>query len=289
MFFCLLPSCMKKNNFLFVLISLVVFPSILLAQTPGYMGKRFVMGYGFHTSPALIGSTGQGNTIIGKAEGNASDGEFAFNSLHEGYLEYALSKRFSLGFSAKFYKATYDNHKNMNAYVVYNGSNVSYSNSPEGLYHIKGQNYALYGKLFRRGFIAPWGKYMMFGINIKRFTCSYDPAEMQLKYDAYSFFGNEKYPSITDFGPREQSFTRFDFLFGLGKSRIVYNRIILDYGFNVNLFALLNTPFDALTDDDGLFTDYRPTNYNYIKDTSPWRVRGVNRFNAYLRIGVLLF
>jgi hypothetical protein len=279
-----------KNKFLFILIGLLTFSGLLLAQTPGYMGKRFVIGYGFHTGPALIGSTAQGSTIIGKRNGNASEGEPAFNSLHEAYIEAALSKRFLLGLSTKFYKTTYDNHKSVEATVTvpnqYGGSYVdSYYGYPEGLYYIKGQNYALYGKLFKRGFIAPWGKYMMFGVNINRFTCSYDPAEMKLKDDSY----NSKSPPVTDFGAREQSFTKFDLLFGYGRTRVVANRVTFDYGFNVNLIATLNTLFDAVTDDDTILGDNRPSNYNYIETTAPWRVRGVNRFNVYLRVGVLLF
>jgi hypothetical protein len=282
---------MKKNKFRFILIVIVSLSGALMAQTPGYMGKRMVIGYGFHFSPAFFGSNGQGATIIGKTGGHASDGELAFNSLHEGYLEYALSKRFLLGFSTKFYKTTYDNHKELSAMFNVQDSygyntTIYYNASPDGLYHIKGQNYALYGKLFKRGFLAPWGKYMMFGVNIKRYTCSYDPAEMKLSPAGYGYSDNA---SFTDFGPREQSFTSFDILFGYGRSRILYNRIVLDYGFNLNLIATLNTAFDSLSDDDALFSSNNPTNNTYIESTAPWRIRGVNRFNAFLRVGVLLF
>jgi hypothetical protein len=284
---------MKKNKFLFVFIGLLTFSGILLAQTPGYMGKRLVIGYGFHFSPALFGSNAQGATIIGKMDGNASGGEMVFNALHEGYLEYALSKRFSLGISTKFYKTTYDNHEPLSVSVNQQDqygyiSPVYYDGNPKGLYYIKGQNYALYGKLFKRGFIAPWGKYMMFGINIKRYTCSYDPAEMKLTTSDHSGYYYDNYPPITDFGPREQSFTRFDVLFGFGRTRVLYNRITLDYGFNLNLFATVMTLFDV--SDYGLpFSLTRPTNTTYIESTAPWRIRGVNRCNAFLRVGVLLF
>lgn len=282
---------MKKNKFLFTLIGMVAAWSVLLAQTPGYMGKRLVVGYGFHFSPAFFGSNGQGATIIGKTGGHASDGELAFNSLHEGYLEYALSKRFLLGFSTKFYKTTYDNHKELSTSFIVQGSNgynsaVYYDRNPDGLYHIKGQNYALYGKLFKRGFIAPWGKYMMFGMSVRRYTCSYDPAEMKLSPGGYN---SSNYPPFTDFGPREQSFTSFDVLFGYGRSRILYNRIVLDYGFNLNLIATLRTVFDTLGDDGVLFSSSMTTNSTYIENTAPWRIRGVNRFNAFIRVGVLLF
>lgn len=283
-----------KKIVLFIFAGLVALSTTVLSQTPGYMGKRLVIGYGFHFSPALIGSTAQGSTIIGKTDGNASDGELCFNSLHEVYIEYGLSKRFALGFSTKFYKTTYDNHKYLSANVAvpnqYGGGSYydTYYGTPEGLYDIKGQNYALYGKLFKRGFIAPWGKYMMFGINVSRFSCSYDPAKMKLLSDNYSSYAKD-YPAVTDFGPQGQTYTKYDLLFGYGRARVIANRVTLDYGFNVNLIATLNTLFDAVSDDDSILGDNTPSNENYIESTAPWRIRGINRFNAYLRVGVLLF
>ena len=277
---------MKKNRFIFALVSIVVLSGGLLAQTPGYMGKRLVAGYGFYFSPALFGSNGQGSTFFGRGQGNGSDGELAFNVLHEAYVEYALAKRFALGFSAKFYKTSYDNHKLASVNVPYQGTNINYYGYPDGLYYIKGQNYALYGKLFNRNYIAPWGRYMMFGVNIQRFTCTYNPAEMQLRYTSYSY---DNYPPVSDFGPPEQTFTRFDVLFGFGRTRVIFNRIMLDYGFNVNMFALANTLFDNVSADDGIFNQRNSSNYQYMENTAPWRVRGVNRFNAFLRVGVLLF
>ncbi len=279
------------NRSRLVLLIGVCLVNTMFSQSPGYMGKKLTIGYGFHFSPALLGSNGQGSSLFGKEGGNASTGEFAFNSLHEGYLEYALGKRFSLGFSAKFYKTTYDNHKNLSAtsnVVDQYGytTTMYYSGRPEGLYAIKGQNFALYGKVFNRGFIAPWGRYMMFGVNVKHYTCTYDPAEMKL-YEDYGY-GYDPRSAITDFGPKEQSFTRFDVLFGFGRTRVLFNRVTLDYGFNVNLFALASTVFDAVSDNPELFSSNWATNTNYIETTAPWRVRGVNRFNAFLRIGVLI-
>lgn len=77
---------MRQSKLALVLILFIVNIISLSGQTAGYMGKRLVGGYGFYFSPALFGSNGQGNTIIGRyLDGNASDGEFAFNSLHEDF------------------------------------------------------------------------------------------------------------------------------------------------------------------------------------------------------------
>lgn len=274
-----------------IIILFVITVNTLLSQSSGYMGKRLTIGYGFHFSPAVFGSNGQGNSILGRDNGNSSTGEFALNTLHEGHLEYALSKRFSLGFSTKYYKTTYDNTRYVSAnryetnYYGYS-ERVSYYGGPEGLYTIKGLNYSLYGKLFNQKYIAPWGRYMMFGVNVKTYTCIYDPNEMRLKYDSYNYYN---YKDFTDFGDREQKFVKFDLVFGFGRTRVLFNRIILDYGFNANVLAVLTTAFDTLgAENDGVFTD-NATSSNYMRVTSPWRVRGVNRLNTFLKVGILLF
>jgi hypothetical protein len=279
---------MKKRWHLIFVMSLF-FSINLIAQTPGYMGKRLVIGYGFHFSPAFIGSNGKGQSIIGR--GNSESGVAAFNSLHQFFLEFAISKRVMVGASVSIYKTTYDNNKTLDVSAYQKNKDGSYSalayfGSPTGLYNIKGQNYALYAKLFRKSHLAPCGKYIMLGINIRRYTSSYDPNIMQLEYQKNKI--DYVYPAYSDFGRREQSFTRFDLLFGFGRTRILFHRVAIDYGINVNVYAFLASPFDATSDNDDLF-NHRSVPGNYIETTSAWRTRGVNSMNAYLKVGILLF
>lgn len=272
-------------KFIFLVVS-IAFIHSAVAQAPGYMGKRFVAGYGFSTSPAIFGSNGKGNSIFGRSGGNANDGTFAFNIHHEGFVEYALSKKMMLGFSARFYKTSYDNKRSAIGQIYYPGYSYSQyvSESPEGLYYINGLNLTLYGKLYFGKYIAPWGRYMLFGPTIRRYTCSYDPSEMRIPVNIYTT--PKQY--FSDFGPEKQTFTRFDISFGLGRTRVLYNRLTLDYGFNMQVFAFAATFFDAM--DEGLFGGSdNPEADLYMKKTAPWRVRGANRFNVFLKIGVLLF
>ena len=39
--------------------------SLAYSQSTGYMGKRLLLGYGFHTSPAFMGSNAKNQTIVG--------------------------------------------------------------------------------------------------------------------------------------------------------------------------------------------------------------------------------
>lgn len=271
---------------LYFLIVFVIVSISLKSQAPGFMGKKFVGGYGFHFSPATYNSNGNGKSIFGRDGGNAETGTFALNTMHEAYIEYATKNRFSIGFSARYFKTTYDNVQYAEAIEAITNSNgqtyfTSVGGRPNGFYTIKGINYNLYGKLFYSRHVAPWGRYMMFGLNIRTYTCIYDPNEMYVK----SAYYNSTYTTFSDFGPLKQRFIKFDLLFGLGRSRIISNRIVLDYGFNTNLISLLNTLFDAVGED--FFLDNKYTNTNYLKRTSSFRVRGLNRFNAFLKIGYM--
>ncbi|MES2763540.1 MAG: hypothetical protein V4677_15100 [Bacteroidota bacterium] len=269
--------------------------SFVCFSQAGYMGKRFSAGYGLYFSPALFNPNAQGNTIFGRG-GNSNDLSLAFNSQHEVYGEFVLSNRFSLGLSARFFKTAYDNKKEIYAQknvVDANGytDQIYYEGAPEGLYYIKGANYSLYSKMFNRRYVAPWGRYTMFGVTVRRYSCYYDPSEMYVKYNkSYGYYNNAGYANFADFGPQKQSFTKFDFLFGFGRTRVIANRVIMDYGFNVNFFAFMTGFFDTVDlSNDGAFFDRYPKAEQYMEKTNPWRLRGFNRFNAFLKVGVLLF
>jgi hypothetical protein len=268
-----------KNIKHFILFVIVIFSAnVMFAQSPGYMGKRFVAGYGFHFSPGYIGSKGL----------------TPLNMLHEGYLEFAASKRFMIGFSARFYNSVYKNGRSVE-FNTYNVSN-SYVNQnygvPIGSYDIKARNYMLYGKIFHKNYVAPWGRYFMFGVTLNTYDATYDPSVMNILvtdnyYDNYTnnYVHNNLY--YTDFGPKTQSYKKIDVMLGFGRSRIIANRVVIDYGYNINVLAMALTVFDA--PDDNVLEGTTLTSDYYIEKTSAARVRGVNRFNLFLKVGVLLF
>lgn len=147
----------------------------------------------------------------------------------------------------------------------------------------------LYFKLFSKNYVAPWGRYFTFGATINTFTSRYDPTNMYVltqQYQNYPVSGYV-YSRYTSFGTREQSFTKFDLMLGFGRSRIIAKRVILDYGYNINVLALSLTLFDA-PDDNFLSENYLSPS-EYIEKTSASRVRGVNRFNVFVKVGFLLF
>jgi hypothetical protein len=251
------------------------------------MGKRLLLGYGFHTSPAFFGANVQNETIIGNG-GHAITGSLAFNSIHEGYLEFAASSKWMICFSTRYYKTIYDNAKELS----YN-SNYSYeSDNPKGYYNIRGLTYTLYFKYFGSRYVAPWGRYVMFGPTINTVKTSYDPHIMNIKAELYNS-GTYTYSDVllSNFGPKEQNYTGVNFMLGFGRSRIISNRVVIDYGCNLQLISVLAGVLDVVSDGQSseIINRTSITPSNYIENTVKTRVRGINRFNVFLKVGILLF
>jgi hypothetical protein len=267
--------------FLFITLNTTAFSQL----GPGYMGKRFQAGYGFYFSPALLGSNGSGASIIGR--GNAESGEIAFNSMHEGFLEFAFKNRASVGLSFKYYHTTFDN--SAEAYGTTNGSSgtvyTAYG-TPSGIYDIKGLNFGLYFKIYNKRYVAPWGRYFLFGPVVNSYACFYDPSVMKMVTQ-----DNSSNPvAVTYFGPQGDRFFRGDLLIGWGRNRMIGSRFTVDYGVNFEGFALACTFWDAIGESPlADISGDRTTNLNYMEKTSKRRAREVNRVNVYIRFGVLLF
>lgn len=273
-----------RTNFLITIF--VLSSTLFYSQSTGYMGKRFLLGYGFHTSPAVFGANAKNETIIGNG-GNAESGTLAFNAIHEGYLEFAASSKWMICLSARYYKTAYDNAKGLS----YSSSNYSYqSYNPNGYYDIRGLTYTLYFKYFGSRYVAPWGRYVMFGPTINTVKTSYDPRIMNIKAQTYSS-GYYSDVTITNFGPKEQNYVGVNFMLGFGRSRIIANRVVIDYGCNLQLISVLAGVLDVASDGEfgELISSKTITPSNYIENSVKTRVRGINRFNAFLKVGILLF
>jgi len=282
-------------KFLFQLIFIFSF-SIIVAQAPGHLGKRFVLGYGAHFSPAILNGDARNNTILGhenSQNGSATTGQFAYNYTHEAYIEFALSSRFMLGFSGKFYRTSYDNAVNIqttSSNYSNNNSNYNIDNNVKGYYTIHGQSLCLYGKLYGKRYVAPWGKYIMFGPVINLYNATYDSGTMYQIASTTVNDPNNYYNSVTttstisNFGASQQSFTGFNIVFGWGRSRIIGNRFTLDYGINMQVLSIPIMLYDMKQASSGSYS-----NSNYIENTAGARIRGLNRFNAFIKAGFLIF
>jgi hypothetical protein len=273
---------MKQKNILLIILSFA--GCIMLAQSTGFMGKRLSVGYGIHTSPAILGGNANNETMFGTG-GSATSGSFAWNFIHEGNLEFAMSSKWMMCFSVRYYKTVYDNAKEVNGNYL---SSMSYYGSPSGYYDIRGLTYSLYFKYYGTRYVAPWGRYVMFGPTINTVKATYDPTIMYFNtYDSYIGSTSTK---ITNFGTREQTYTGVNLMFGFGRSRIIGNRVIIDYGCNTQIISVITGALNIVTDNAiNDITTSKTTNTNYIENTVRTRVQGINRFNVFLKVGVLLF
>jgi hypothetical protein len=267
------------------LVTLTFAGCFMFAQSTGFMGKRLSVGYGIHTSPAILGGNANNETLIGTS-GSATTGSFAWNFIHEGNLEFAMSSKWMICFSVRYYKTVYDNAKELNS--SYNSSYMTYYGKPSGYYDIRGLTYSLYFKYYGARYVAPWGRYVMFGPTINTVKTTYDPAIMYVTgYDGYNSSVATK---LKNFGPREQNYTGVNFMFGFGRSRIIGNRVIIDYGCNTQIISVITGALNIVTDNAiNDLTTSKTTNTNYIENTVRTRVQGINRFNVFLKVGVLLF
>lgn len=264
----------------------------LISQTSGFMGKRLVIGYGFNTSPALFGATKNNETLLGTnflgSVGTAENSSLAFNSLHEINIELVISSKWMICTDVKKYITGFDNSVKLddNNYR----STINYNGNIKGNYTIKGINFGIYAKYFGSRNVAPWGRYMFFGPVVNFSQSSYDPKIMYIKAKINRNYYNGSYSVIqtkdttfSDFGPKNQNFTRFDIMLGWGRSRIISKKVVIDFGATMQAISLGTILFDIVSPTRGAYT----SRSNYIEMTEKSRVRSFNRFNVFLKIGYL--
>lgn len=254
---------MKRFHPLFFLFLLS--PGFIWCQAPGYMGKRMVAGYGAHLNPVTYGSTVNNKSLTGSQRGSSEKGYFRLNFAQELFFEGATSKRSVTGISIKYLETGYDNRASVNEH----GTNPSY------YYKIKVLTITPYLKSCFRRYLAPWGKYFIVApvINVIR-----------SEHDAYMNISktvNGHDTLITDFGPDNKKYLSADLLMGFGNTRVLFNRITLDYGFHFQAISTLAILEPLL--------DWNPSydQEEYINGTIKKRVRAANRFNVFIRIGYL--
>jgi hypothetical protein len=221
--------------------------SLLQAQVPGFMGKRWHLSYGLNASPSFANANLQNRFL---------------NTIQEVQLGYVTHEKWEIDAVGRFYQTIYNNKQ-----ALTNGKTVA------NYYRLSNTSVGLVFKHFKRNYVAPWGAYFMFGPVLNLVTTNYD------EYMFVASRVNNHDTLISNFGPETQRFYKGDLLFGWGQHRILAGNILVDYGFNCQLLALL---------DDFKFLDFtQSTVYNqsnYIEETSAKRARGMNRFNLFLKV-----
>ncbi|MFL5764234.1 MAG: hypothetical protein ACJ77K_09850 [Bacteroidia bacterium] len=189
---------MRKTFLLFLLL-----PFFTNAQISGYLGKRCIVSYSNCFMYGVSGPTAR------------SSGS-GFNFTHGLGIEYQVKERISLGLNGQFVH-TGVGYK----YVKYNYG----EHSPMILNNFAvGISLKKYGK--RR--IPPLGFYQKFEIFFSHYTVKYDTSFFRGKGIEH-YHSNMTYSTVPT-GSGEIAFNGLGGAFSIGKQRVFFHKLVLDYG-----------------------------------------------------------
>ncbi|MDF2437932.1 MAG: hypothetical protein K0Q95_2308 [Bacteroidota bacterium] len=217
-----------KEIFSVCISAITLWPLSALAQSPGYLGKHVTLGYSNNFFPALIGPV-------------AKSYNKGLNSTHGLNFEYTIKNRTNFCFSFQRFRTGVNiNHTFIQSKVDSFGNtrNTTYNfDSKEPL--LLQTNGLCFGfKFFDPGVLAPVGKYRKFEL-VLLFS--------KLTYGGKSFIIFDNYtnanPIKGKIGTGEYKFNSFALTYSLGRQRVLFDLLVLDYGiqFGVVPAALVAT------------------------------------------------
>lgn len=202
------------RKFIIILIALVLFGKNIKAQVPGYLGKRFSVGYAYTLSP--LAYWGDVKTTDGKDLKITS-----VNYRHNIEVNWAIKDRAYIGLNYSYQKwGVITNLLEDGELSSINSNIVNTIQNDLDVYDFKYINASsnkftlFYGTT--RG-IAPRGSYAAFGLSLERIT-----------------------PQVTDVENKVVDLTsinNYGIAFRVGKRRVFYDKIMIDVAANVELGA----------------------------------------------------
>jgi len=186
------------------------------AQVPGYMGRRFSVGYAADLWPSMLNPSGY----------TTSKGDAGLNYMHGLNIEYDIKKRTALCFGLQYFRTGLKSNK------IYQGDlrtqQYGYQEYADFVYRrpdgIPVQLYttgiSLGIKFFRHGFLAPVGKYNKFDFTLLLNHASYQT-------DAF-YYVEYKTPAPLGTGLVKSKGCSFGYT--LGRQRVIADKFVLDYG-----------------------------------------------------------
>jgi hypothetical protein len=207
-----------------------------------------------------------------------SERPVSFNFIHGIQLDYVTGVATSIGISAEFYKTFVNGGRNADAYVTdSNFMNKFYF--PDGLMRMNGRGFGFYVKRFKKGYIAPYGRYHKF--ELVYYSNTYDDKSVHL------LSANPDPQGLHDtLGIPEGSghFNVLNLGVSFGKQRIFKDKYVTDFG----LRFMLTTKFygNGQIDYSGASIE---GGQEYLYQTALFRVNRLLMLGVYLRINFLAF
>jgi hypothetical protein len=249
-----------------LLTAALLFCSLLSAaqDVPGYMGRRLIVGYSNYFFPRFAAP--------GNPEGIIP--EFPVNLTHCLNIGYVLKKHSILELSLQRSKtgiATITTYDALNTYEIYPVSPLAV---------LKTTNIGLGFKFTDKNKFAPVGKYRKLELILMLCDISFDTRYRYLKSGGVYTYVNK--------GTGEISFRALSAAYTLGRSRVLYNRVVLDYGIRFAASGkLLQSVIGNVFLDDGSGSTY-DLESNYI-DKAQVRLMYQQLINLHIGIGFLAF
>lgn len=261
----------------------------ITAQVSGYMGKRVSLGYSNYLAPRL--------PILGVMEeiGIGDDYKITttrwLNSTHCLDVDYVVASNASLCVSTQFSKMDFyeygtefyieENDKGTSSYY-----NISYKPGDKSNMDLKTLNFSLGFKFFRSRYMNPFGKYRKIELILAR-------SKVIMDEDAFYYESGSQSPYYTgtkyDLPRTKISYKSFVFAYTVGKQRILFNKLVLDYGvrFGINYNYVFNhaSIIGMIKDDtsDELSIEQR------LKEAANYRLFGSQLLNAHVGLRFLAF
>lgn len=190
-----------------------------LGQIPGYMGKRFSIGYSNYFFLSALSPT---------ANSSSSGAELGINTTNCINLEYTIRNRTNFCLSFQNSKTGIDPGdmyvESYNGYN-YNSYTATYSVKPYKPMQITSYNIALGFKFFNSGSLAPIGKYKKLEILMLLNHLEYNRNGFLL--NNYTSSGASTYGIL---GTGDYNFNTVSVAYTLGRSRVFFDRLVLDGG-----------------------------------------------------------
>jgi hypothetical protein len=263
----------KKILFLLLVCSVKTF-----AQTPGYMGKRFSIGYSNYFFPAIIGPNPSGTTRQDK---------LSLNTAHSINIEYTIKPKTNFCFSYQWQhlgvmpNRSYPVVTTDSSSGSYNTQYFEYNPAPFKNMQLKTNSIGIGFKFFGGGILAPVGKYKKLELLLLFSNLTYPKNAFYISYSNYS------YAEYTSIGTGSYNFKTFAITYTMGRSRVLFDKLVLDYGLRIG--ALPAGFFAFINSDEDFFTD-NPIGFERgLKQDTNMRLLRQQLINFHIGIGFLAF
>lgn len=259
------------KNILLLISILFICNSSFSQKAPGYMGKRLVPSYSFGFAPTIF-----------NPKNNGEKGILNFNLFHQIKLDYVTSRKSSFGIGYETYSTGIDYDNGYNNYI----RDVNIYFSGYGILNVKG--FQLYKSFYRSG-IAPMGKKHSIGIKVLFSSTNFENVDATInKPNDYSYYSRSTYEFKE--GGRSKD---FGLTYGYSSSRIIFDKLVLSFGFDVNLIYSAHFKYlDAFLNSNKYNSDatlINQTEEEYLNDKAKQRVFSSQLLMIKIGIGFLAY